>query len=263
MNAPAAADVIHELERVPDASSGALVRHRPDGSMAGAMLVELGRVCWAVSKQQTRRLTDVIMDESPTLTRDQVENVVHLCRNDHLPLGETLIARGLVSPPVLRKALLRHTCEALEHLVHEESSRWNWVEHGGRGYAPYLTFSQPELGAGLNAREFPDLSAMAESGLRAAVGYGTRGFAVDRTQSGRTPLAQIGCEDHDAASLADLALDLEAALVTAPLAVAQIDDLACAGWADDKILYVLICDGDLAFNRLLAHVARTTNPTKE
>ena len=40
-----AAEVLHVLGQVPSAASGALVRERGDGTMAGALLVEHGRVC--------------------------------------------------------------------------------------------------------------------------------------------------------------------------------------------------------------------------
>ena len=52
--------VIRALERVPPNSSGALVRERTDGTIAGALLVERGRVCWAMSQRYALRLTDLL-----------------------------------------------------------------------------------------------------------------------------------------------------------------------------------------------------------
>lgn len=83
------------------------------------------------------------------------------------------------------------------------------------------------------------------------------------------PLAQIGCDDLDLTALSDLAIQSDevatlGATVGVEFAVAELGErggLACASWAERDVLFVLLCDGDLAFNRLLAHVAAmTTNP---
>ncbi|MEO7734649.1 MAG: hypothetical protein ABIY55_27075, partial [Kofleriaceae bacterium] len=63
MNPPAELEVLHVLERMPPDASGALVRERADGTMAGAVLVERGRVCWAMSERYRRRLTDILVAE--------------------------------------------------------------------------------------------------------------------------------------------------------------------------------------------------------
>ena len=98
-----------------------------------------------------------------------------------MPLGETLVTRGLVSLPALHRALLRHTCEALDCLVRDDASPWSWVEHSGYGYLPMLTFSAAEVLTGVRAIGNPPLAARALARLRDVVRIGQLGFAIERT----------------------------------------------------------------------------------
>ena len=261
--APPVNEVLHALERVPRDACGAMVRQLPDGSMAGAMLVERGRVCWAMSHHYSRRLTDILVDEEDTLTHDQLNAVFAMCRRDHIPLGETLVNRGLVSLPTLHRALLRHTCEALDCLVREEASPWAWVAHKQYGYHPMLTFSPAEVLTGVRAVANPALATRALTRLREVVRAEQRGFVVERGRGAKAPLAQVSCETIDLATLGDLAVHADevtgvAQTIDVGIALAQLDKLACASWVEQELLFVLLCDGELAFNRLLAQVAAMT-----
>jgi hypothetical protein len=260
-NPPVAMEVLHALGRVPSDACGALVRKHPDGSVAGAMLVERGRVCWAMSQNYPRRLTDILIDEQDTLTYAQLNELFAMCRRDHMPLGETLVARGVVSLPMLHRALLRHTCEALDYLVREEASPWSWVAHSGYGYNPMLTFSPAEVLIGVRSIANPALAARALARLRELVRGDARGFAIER--GAKIPLAQIHCEAVDLVTLGDLAVHADevmavAATIDVQVALAQLGELACASWVEHDVLFVLLCDGELAFNRLLAQVATMT-----
>lgn len=265
MNPPAELEVLRVLERMPAHASGALVRERADGTMAGALLIERGRVCWAMSERYRLRLTDILAAEQDTLSIDKLNEVFAMCHRDHMPLGETLVERGLVSLPVLHRALLRHICEALDCLVREDTP-WSWIEHSGYGYHPMLTFSPAEVLAGVRAIANPAGAARALHRLRTVVRDGQRGFAVERSGRSKVPLAQVGCEGTDLAALADLAIQAEEVMAVATtmdieVALADLGGLACASWAEDNVLFVLLCDGELAFNRLLAQVAAmSVNP---
>src|SRR4051812_14023517 len=68
-----AAELLHVFERVRSDASGVLVREQPDGSVAGALLVEHGRVCWAMSRRYPRRLTDLLIDESSSLSSAELD----------------------------------------------------------------------------------------------------------------------------------------------------------------------------------------------
>lgn len=261
---PIAVEVLHALERVPSNSCGALVRHHADGAMAGALLIEYGRVCWALSARYSQRLTDTLVAEQDTLTHAQLHELFVMCRRDRMPLGETLIASGLVSLPVLHRALLRHTCEALDCLLRDDASPWSWIEHSGYGYHPMLTFSPAEVLAGVRAIASPVVAARAMVRLREVVRADQFGFAIERNRGSKVPVAQLHCEGMDLGALADLATYAgEVMAVTATMdvevALAQLDALACASWIEGNLLFVLLCDGELAFNRLLAQAATMTN----
>jgi len=260
---PAALEVLHALGRVPSDACGALVRKHADGTVAGAMLVERGRVCWAMSQHYPLRLTDILVAEQNTLTHEQLNELFALCRRDHMPLGETLVARGLISLAVLHRALLRHTCEALDYLVRAEASPWAWVAHSGYGYHPMLTFSPVEVLAGVRAITNPALAARSLARLREVVRGDQRGFAIERTRSAKVPLAQVGCEAVDLVALGDLAVQADEVMAVAEtvdvqVALAQLGELACASWVEHDVLFVLLCEGELAFNRLLSQVAAMT-----
>lgn len=263
---PIAGEVLSALAQVPASGCGALVRKLGDGTLAGALLVERGRVCWAMSQRYPHHLTDILVEEQDTLTHDQLDELFAMCRRDHMPLGETLVAHGLVAQPVLHRALLRHTCEALDCLIRDEASPWVWIEHTGYGYNPMLTFSPVEVVTGVRALANPALTARALARLDALVRPGQCGFAVARTRGAKVPLAQLGCEALALDTLADLAIQADevmavAATVSIEVALAELGDLACASWTEDGLLFVLLCEGELAFNRLLAQVATMTiNP---
>ena len=266
LSPPLGAEVLDVLERVPSDASGALVRERPDGSMAGALLVEHGRVCWAMSQRYQIRLTDILTAEQTTVSAAELDEVFAQCRREHMPLGETLISRGLVSLPVLHRALLRHTCEALDCLVRDDASPWSWVAHSGYGYHPMLTFSPAEVLAGVRAIGNPELAARALARLHAVVRPGQLGFAIERAQPAKLPLAQLGCDGIELAVLADLAAQADevmavAATVEIHVAITEQGGVACARWVEDNVLFVLMCDGELAFNRLLAQAAAMTTRT--
>ena len=259
----AAAEVFDALGRVPAAASGALVRAHDDGSMAGALLVEHGRVCWAMSKRYPLRLTDILVAEQDSLGRAELDALVAQCHRDHMPFGETLVSRGLISLPVLHRALLRHTCEALDYLVRDDALPWAWVAHAGYGYSPFLTFSPAEVITGVRAIANPALAASARARLVAVVRPGQLGFAMERVPGAKLPLAQVGCEGVDLTVLADLAAQADdvmtvAATASVEVALTEADGFACASWIEDNVLFVLLCDGELAFNRLLAQVAVMT-----
>jgi hypothetical protein len=227
------------------------------------LLVERGRVCWAMSQRYPLHLTDILAEEQDKLSLDQLNELFAMCRRDRMPLGETLVARGLISLPVLHRALLRHTCEALDYLVRDDALPWAWIAHAGYGYSPFLTFSPAEVITGIRAIANPVLAAGARARLAELVRPGQLGFAIERRPGARLPLAQVGCEGVDLNLLSDLAAQADevtavAATVSVEVALTELDGFACASWTEGDVLFVLLCDGELAFNRLLAQVAVMT-----
>lgn len=256
--------VIQALRSVSERHSGALVRRRPDGTPAGAILADAGRVCWARSSRQRARMTDLLLEDPGTrLTRTELERAVRTCRETHRPLGEYLLQAGLVDEPTLRAVLLRHTCEAVLDLA-SESTRWEWLEHRGPGYNATLTFSPADVLSGVHAlrvaKRTEDPSAM----LRSRVLRGQRAFSVATGQPERILVAHVGCDDLALDALLDLAaraseLTQLGSVASARGVVAVFGDMAYAAWQEPGFLHV-ICDADdMAFNRLVSQLV-TANP---
>ena len=246
------------LERAEAAGSGALVLQRQDGPQAGAVLVERGRVCWAVCGDCPRRLSDLLIERSPSLTHAQVAEVVAECRRTRAPLGETLLARGLVTQAALHQALLQHTGVSMDHLMRVDGS-WTWSPHARQSYSPMLTFSATELLVEMSQQLDPERTAKALAMLRSVAVPPLRGLALQRAPGGRVPIAHLGCEHLELSTLIAIARQADELLSVASIAdlhmaVLEMDDLSFAAWGQDAVRYVLLCEGNLAFNRLLAHV---------
>ncbi len=111
-------------------------------SVRGAVFVEGGRVCWAAARGLASRLTQLLMQPSG-LDAATMEELYRRCKIERAPLGEFLVARGIVRPEDLRAALLQHTTESLDVLCDARTvARW-WPRPGG--YNARFTFKTSEL----------------------------------------------------------------------------------------------------------------------
>jgi hypothetical protein len=122
--------------------AGELLVHADDAS--GVVFVERGRICWAAARGLARRLTELLLDRAPGIDAANLEDVFRDCHARSVPLGETLVERGIVSADDLRSALLVHTAESLTALCRRES-RMAWHARSGPGYSPRFTFTTTEL----------------------------------------------------------------------------------------------------------------------
>jgi len=251
--------VLHVLRSVAQRNSGALVRRRPDGTAAGAILADAGRVCWARSAGQRARMSDLLLAGSDhRMTREVLERAVRACRVQHRPLGEYLLTLGLVDESSLRSALLRHTCEALLDLANEDSA-WEWLEHRGPGYNASLTFSPADVLSGVHALRVPELTLDWTTRLRARVLQGQRAFVIAKDGPDQGLIAHTGCDDLGLDALFDLAsraweLNQLGAAIDARGAVAVFGELAYATWQEDGLLSVIIDADDMAFSRLVSQL---------
>jgi hypothetical protein len=256
--------VINVLRSVAQHNSGALVRRHPDGSHAGSILADEGRVCWARSAGQRTRMSDLLLAApGQSLTRATLEQAVRACQQQRRPLGEYLLMLGLVDTDTLRAALLRHTCEAVLELAHEDT-HWEWVEHRGPGYNAALTFSPVEVLSCVRALRLPQQTLDLNARLRSRVLRGQRAFVVATDQPARTVVAHAGCEDLDLDALLDLAaracqLSQLSSAVAARGAVAVFGDVAYSAWQEGGFLHVIIDADDMAFNRLVSQLV-SSNP---
>ncbi|MEZ4360058.1 MAG: hypothetical protein R3B48_07755 [Kofleriaceae bacterium] len=248
------------LERAEEMGSGALMLKGPNNSSIGAILIERGRLCWAVCNACPRRLSDILVEESSSLTNAQVTEVVRECRQTGVPLGETLLSRGMVSQEALHRALLHHTSVALDHLIRADGEGWTWVAHTRQGYSPILTFSATEVLVEMTRLFEPEQSAQAAAVLQPISPPWLSSLALRRVAGGRTPIAQVRCEHVELASLSRISRQADeilsvASIAALRIAILEMSDLSFAAWGEDANQYVLLCKGKLAFNRLLAHIS--------
>lgn len=251
--------VVHVLRSVAQQSSGALLRRHPDGSTAGAILADSGRVCWARSARQRTRMSDLLLAvPGQGLTREVLEQAVRTCRQQHRPLGEHLLTLGLVDESALRAALLRHTCEAVLDLAQEDTP-WEWLEHRGPGYNAALTFSPVDVLSGVHALRLPDQALDLNARLRSRVLRDQRGFVVAMSDPERGVVAHTGCDDLGLDALFEFVaraceLSQLGAVIAARGAVAVFADLAYSAWQEDGFLHVIIDADDMAFSRLVSQL---------
>ena len=143
-------DLLESIEAMPEGATGAL-SFQTQSESVGSVMVESGRICWAAVSGYGRRLTDLLAAEStPRLDFTAIQRVFNECRLSGLPLGQTLVARGIVSAERLRCTLLQHTAESLDALV-GTGLRPAWVPRTHRGYNPQFTFSTGEVLASYGA----------------------------------------------------------------------------------------------------------------
>jgi hypothetical protein len=151
----------------------------------GSVYIEKGRVCWAAAQGLARRLTE-LLGAHASLARGQMESFFVSCRRQNVPLGEHLVARGVLAASDLREALLQHTAESLACLF-DVPAHGVWTPRSGKGYSPRFTFTTSELfarvGASTHARQAASLGPLLEETF-AGTDWGA---AVVRTPSHASP----------------------------------------------------------------------------
>ncbi len=130
----------------------------------GSVFVEGGRVCWAAARGLARRLTE-LLEARAGLAPRSMEPLFVECREQRIPLGEHLVARGVLSAESLRDALLQHTAESLLMLCRADA-RASWMPRSGKGYSPRFTFATGELLAHVGALRHDSLAARVSTVLR-------------------------------------------------------------------------------------------------
>jgi len=192
-----AAPLLQQLSELPADATGSLL-FGPDGQ-SGAVLVEGGRICWAISPRMRRRLTDLLCHQrNPPLDRASVEDVIRTCRHDHKPFGEALVKAGIATEVGLRRALRQHNAESIallaNHGIGLDGARW--LPHKNHRYDARFTFSAMELLTTLGALNDVEMAARARDWLKYAVAGNGIGIAFSRSSDGRSlvPVGEIAGE---------------------------------------------------------------------
>ncbi len=175
-----AAGLLREVERLPLEATGALLLHGPTGH-CGSILIEHGRVCWIVARGLSRRLSDLLREESHALGPETLEDVFRWCGRHDTPLGEALVGSGLVTAEGLHQALRRHSAESLLSLAaNGDGVDAEWVPHKHRRYDARFTFGALELWGAVGRLCAPDAANEAGAHLSRVVRQGAgAAFIVD------------------------------------------------------------------------------------
>lgn len=136
-------DVCAFIDDLPPDSTGELVLRSGAAKTKGAVFIEDGRICWAAARGLARRLSDLLA-ASAHLDREAMELLVHACKRDGTPLGQYLVAAGVVTADELRSALLKHTAESL-HMMCDAGASAEWNVRRSGQYSPSFTFTTTEL----------------------------------------------------------------------------------------------------------------------
>jgi hypothetical protein len=215
---------------------------------AGGIFVERGRVCWVAARGLQRRLRD-LLETHAHLDPRTLASVAERCRAQGLPLGQTLVAEGLLPPNELESALRRHSAESLVVLC-RGPHRTSWASHAGRGYLPRFTFCARDLLLDSVALVYPALYPTARRELAAFEGPGRRcvAFVLDDSADFPLPLAESG------ESGVQLLLALGDSLAAMPRAGHELGATpsfalsttdsgeTILSWWRDELLFVVLCD---------------------
>lgn len=238
-------DALLSVERLNAADSGLLSFGL---ERTGGVFVEGGRICWVAARGQSGRLRDLLIahaDIDPVV----LDQAFDRCRTERQPVGQTLVAEGLIAAEELERALRQHSAECLIELCRSPLPT-RWASHPGRGYAPRFTFRPVELlldAVGVcfpehRARALAELSELNVDGQRAAA------FVFDPARECLLPVAQLGSlgvsELRLLAQFAGAMPRASLELATAPsftLACTQ-DGEAALVWWKDGLLFTRLCD---------------------
>lgn len=120
------AEILSAAEREASGRIATLDLLGRDGEdVLGRLTAENGRLCWAMARDQTPRISDIFAEECG-VPRTLLEETFQAARERGTPFGEELVARSLVGEDDLRRCLRRQMVTALLWLCR------SWP--GGAGY---------------------------------------------------------------------------------------------------------------------------------
>lgn len=201
---PALLRLLKGIDGLPKGATGALV-FTAKNAPQGTVLVEDNRVCWAAASNMEHRLTDILRQQNdPPLPKETFEELYDECYRDRIPLGETLVERGLVTPEGLWRGLRQHTAEALCVLSAPGGNTPVWASNRQRRYDAQFTFSTAELMTCSGSFGHEKESWEAEQTLREITPRAAIGVAYLAAGEHQLPIAHVAAEDWDCTELISL-----------------------------------------------------------
>jgi len=204
IHAPTILRLLRGIDGLPRGAAGALAFADQD-SAQGTVLVEDRRICWAAASNMENRLTDLLRAQGQApLSPEAFEEVYQECHRANLPLGETLVLRGLVSSEGLRFALRQHTAEAIARLSAATSLTLTWSFNRTKRYDAQFTFGTSELLCCIGAIGLEPKAEQADRTLREVTPERSVGVAFLAGTHHALPMAQVSAESWCCQSLLDL-----------------------------------------------------------
>lgn len=257
------------IDDLPKGATGAL-----NFGDEGMILVESKKICWAVARGMRLRLTEILRRQTtPPLTREAVEEIYRACRQSGTPIGEALVASGLVSEAGLRAALFKHNGEAIVSLAQNGALPERFVSHSKTGYDPKFAFSPCEVLAMLGARDDPARAAAAQAELGSTLVQECVGAAFVRSTASSGPLViavdpACGLAVGDllqacawVSGLFDVARTFDPEVFAARAALGDRGMLVT--WRSKDVEYVGLCASRAAAARLMSRLSeRCTRPSQ-
>ncbi len=262
----AVGDCLMSVDELGEGATGAFVFGDPASSV-GAILVEKGRICWAVASGFSRRLTDLLRHQSePAIPLEKIEAIVSRCRGEGGPLGEALVQAQLVTEQGLRSALKQQTSEAVA-VIAGSGHLGRFLPHRKATYDPKYCFSTTEILGAVGSLQSDDTNSLtARSDLRRVV-RGVASGAVFVRSRGHALL--LGVEEHEGALLSAERvvkmsswalgqLDVAGAVAEGLKLVSSSaeDGNAIVAWQDGSLVFVALCKTQQALARVLMGASR-------
>ncbi|HEX7828365.1 MAG TPA: hypothetical protein VF787_01855 [Thermoanaerobaculia bacterium] len=255
------------LARIDALPAGACGTFAFGGNPPASMLrVEQRRICWATSDQSSRltdrlrRAIDAPAGALDVLFRD--------CRDRGIPLGQTLVDRGWISPAQFRSILVEHTAAATARIA-AAGMEAVWVPSREGRHDAQFTFSTSEILAHVADSEWGPLAQLARERLSNVLQNGGRGCAYVPTCDGLLPLGLAG-EELEVQEMIALGAWAERALAGAArlsdgaafISLSSFDGDSLSAWSRDGFVYVTVCSERSDLACVLAHVREQSEESR-
>lgn len=264
-NTEGVVSILEQIETFGGAHAGSL-----HFSPHGTVLMKAGRICWASASDLRQRLTDRLRKQrTPPLKRAALESVFEECKRSGEPVGQALVARGIVSEEGLRAALLGHTSEALAYLGRAGAVYTDFVSHSTVRNDMRFAFTPVELLAASGARR--DLLSATAARARLESVAPTRdalAFVARGVDAHPSVVAVRGCSTRKIAEL----LDAAASVVHGARAMDNgHDHLGClltegprgqwlVSWSEDERRHIVFCDSIAESSALATELTSAASP---
>lgn len=262
--------LLERIERLPEDATGALMLGT-GADNHGVVLLERGRICWAVASAMKRRLVDLLRHQAePALSKASIESVYNDCRSLNKPLGECLVDSGLITERGLWRALRQHNAEAIAVMAAKLlPGEFEFQHHKHHRYDARYTYSTTEVLVTLGALCDQSAATLARIELKRCVPEGGRGAAYtrDRDGAGIIPIGEVGTADVASEAFMDMGawatstLDVAAAVATEVRAVTGTtpEGQSIVAWSESGIIYMVLCPTLRSYARLVSSLARRTS----